>query len=369
MCPSTSAQERSGFTLVELLVVIAVIAILISLLLPAVQQAREAARRSMCLDHLKQIGLALHNYHDAYGVFPPGYISDYSPYENYSGTAFTGLSGPNANGALQWTWMAFAAPFLELGTAYDALDVGGLNAAHSACYAFHHAPDADKEEAFTAPVEVLRCPSDTGPQLNTSRGFLGPPGGHPVTGNGCASKYNGKHIITANYVGVNASKGSLHSAAAAYIETRQLRANGIFGPNTKIKIRDITDGTSNTLLVGERAWEYHAVHPSLGEMVAIPTAAATAWANTSVTISRPHGFSNGLGTIGWGLNSNNVFQNATTTNLKNPADYLGMFSSPHAGGVQFVLADGSARFLSENTHLQTLYNLAHRSDGSVISGF
>ncbi|WP_339749897.1 DUF1559 domain-containing protein [uncultured Rubinisphaera sp.] len=109
----SSTRKRIGFTLIELLVVIAIIAILVALLLPAVQQAREAARRSSCKNNLKQIGLAMHNYHDTHSCFPPGYVDQMG--ESDEGDALT---------ENQWGWGSQILPFLEQGAVFDVLDVG-----------------------------------------------------------------------------------------------------------------------------------------------------------------------------------------------------------------------------------------------------
>ncbi|MFI4874195.1 MAG: type II secretion system protein, partial [Blastopirellula sp. JB062] len=110
MLSNRSQRHRQAFTLVELLVVIAIIGVLIALLLPAVQAAREAARRSQCSNNLKQMGLALHNFHDTFGRFPPGASDNSTPFGN-------GYTSPGGH-----SWMAYSMPFLELGSAYDSCD-------------------------------------------------------------------------------------------------------------------------------------------------------------------------------------------------------------------------------------------------------
>ncbi|MEZ5952039.1 MAG: DUF1559 domain-containing protein [Planctomycetaceae bacterium] len=153
-------RSRSyAFTLIELLVVIAIIAILVALLLPAVQQAREAARRSSCKNNLKQIGLALHNYHDTYNTFPMG-ISHHK--------AGCALDAGDADGMYvafwderfgSWTWQAMLMPMLEQGTTYDQVGVG-VREAHAALL------DATRRGILATPVPSLNCPSDNGPAVN-----------------------------------------------------------------------------------------------------------------------------------------------------------------------------------------------------------
>ena len=249
--------HRNGFTLIELLVVIAIIAILIALLLPAVQQAREAARRVQCKNNLKQLALALHNYQDTHGTFPPGYIVD------------TG-----------WGWGTMLLPAVEQAPLYNQLSPSGLM----------DLTDAARLELVRKPLEAFRCPSDSQPELNDK------------------SKPNvkaKKEIATANYIGI---MGSILSDPVG---------NGTMYQNSSIRFRDITDGTSNTLLLGER--DYHNHRGSI-------------WAG-----STNHTDTN-----------RNFLISQTSDALKINALHENAFSSLHTGGAHFALCDGSVRFLSEN---------------------
>jgi prepilin-type N-terminal cleavage/methylation domain-containing protein/prepilin-type processing-associated H-X9-DG protein len=193
---------RSGFTLVELLVVIAIIGILIALLLPAVQAAREAARRSQCTNNLKQIGLAMHNYHDTYKVFPPGWI--------YFG-----------NNQPEFGWAVFIMPFMEQKPLYDAMDP---NTRKLRNLFKTGAAQADIDLLQTV-IENYKCPSDDSPELNSLEDFGG----------------DFFDIATANYKGScgseNKGKGDENT--------------GVLYGNSKIKFADIKDGTSSTFLAGE----------------------------------------------------------------------------------------------------------------------
>jgi prepilin-type N-terminal cleavage/methylation domain-containing protein/prepilin-type processing-associated H-X9-DG protein len=195
----STAPPRRGFTLIELLVVIAIIAVLIGLLLPAVQKIRESASRLQCHNNLKQIGLALHNYHDTYKRFPPGYTS---------GVARDGSElGPG------WGWAAHI---------FDQIEQGNLKKQIRFDLEIGHALNA---AARVQGVPLLLCPSDD--QVGTFT-----TAGRRVT------------LAHANYVGMFGNNE---------IEDDPGAGNGIFYRNSKVKIGQITDGTSNTLMVGERS--------------------------------------------------------------------------------------------------------------------
>ena len=131
-------RKRKGFTLIELLVVIAIIAILVALLLPAVQQAREAARRTQCKNNLKQLGLAFHNYHDVHRTFPPGWINDHTRWQTTGGASVNSHHG-NAEDDAQWAWSVFLMPFIDQAPAFNTLGVNDQRA------------DAAVETALTTP--------------------------------------------------------------------------------------------------------------------------------------------------------------------------------------------------------------------------
>jgi len=159
--PYPKPNEPRGFTLIELLVVIAIIAILVALLLPAVQQAREAARRSSCKNNLKQLGIALHNYHDTHSVFPPGWMH---PGISATGTA----SGDNDLGV--WSWSTMVLPYVEQSAVYDALQPGqyypppttdtGNSGGVDATY-----PGTQRLSAAQTKINTFLCPSSTSPDL------------------------------------------------------------------------------------------------------------------------------------------------------------------------------------------------------------
>ncbi len=228
--------KRRGFTLIELLVVIAIIAILIALLLPAVQQAREAARRTQCKNNLKQMGLAIHNYLDAFSVFPPGTT-------HQTGTGIP--MGPNTNGHFNnWSWTAFIAPYLDQGNVYNAVQVGPFNMTQAL-------NDAPKRAILLQPLATFRCPSDPGPEMNDLILFSTRPAGTTVP----------TALPKSNYVANNGTYSFRRSLGDPVLDTNY--NNGIFaaagqnatgGGGCRL-LRDITDGTSNTICVGERAYQ------------------------------------------------------------------------------------------------------------------
>jgi len=205
-------QNRRGFTLIELLVVIAIIAILIALLLPAVQQAREAARRSACQNNLKQVGLALHNYHDVHLTFPPGWIGVENGVVNFQGKSGFG-------------WGAFVLPQLDQKPLYEELDFSE---------SMTHATNLPW---LVTPMAVLVCPSDPKPDTWTLTDHSS----------------NQFDLWTTNYAGVFGSD-DLEAVCPDSTPNIHCKGNGTFYHNSVVRIRDIRDGTSNTTMVGERKY-------------------------------------------------------------------------------------------------------------------
>jgi prepilin-type N-terminal cleavage/methylation domain-containing protein len=294
--------RRRGFTLIELLVVIAIIAILIALLLPAVQQAREAARRTQCRNNLKQIGLALHNYHDTFTVFPPGHL--------YRGT-FDG-DGPDSaavaeQGGTGFDWTTMILPYMDQAPLYNQFNLnvpiyGNL---------VNPATSANAVLAGTK-APYGRCPSDTAPPTGATGAAADP---HRIAA----------HAVT-SYRG---SAGSYDGNQGGWPFNNQQRRNGTFYRDSSLAIREYTDGTSNTILVGEVSWE------------------ATAGGNTITrmfgAVDPVLGYANGLSNrmmahAEWGLNLK------TAPN----AEKNESFSSLHTGGVHFLFGDGTVKFISEN---------------------
>ena len=324
--PASQKHRHRGFTLIELLVVIAIIAILIALLLPAVQQAREAARRTQCRNNLKQIGLALYNYHDQFSVFPPGNaLSHLSPTAPYSVNLTT------ANRAAGFGWAAFILPQIDQAPLYNQLNVGGAGLVSLMQQA------ALRPLAQTV-LPGYRCPSDTAPALNDQRGFTN-------------AIFADTSVATSNYVGVH---GTRWSHADDWILNRT-DPYGIFWPGSRVGIRDITDGTSNTFLVGERNWDNKS---------AIWVGTRNYTGNADIGLRQIQGITN------WKIN-------LPGTNSPRA------FHSNHVGGAHFLFADGRVQFISDAIHfdntqgvsgdprslLGTYQRLGMRNDGNVLGEY
>ncbi|MFK7777796.1 MAG: DUF1559 domain-containing protein [Gimesia sp.] len=302
-----------GFTLIELLVVIAIIAILIALLLPAVQQAREAARRSQCKNNLKQIGLAIHNYHETHRVFPPGYCGD--PDNSCSNV------DSNKNG---WGWGSFILPYIDQAPLYNKLGVGGgkqtVCSTPSGAQASPNVGDPDLQDTV---LSAYICPSATDPQINPAR----EPGGH------------GK----SNYAGVAGVDWSgVHSATG-------LTAIFVDGTKYVTRMRDFTDGTSNTFAVGEkyrRDLDSTLTSQTTGEYYGATWVGITPDIRAAAVVGR-------LAPTGSSYSVNGGSVNA--------------FASQHVGGAQFLFIDGRVRFISENMDQDKLSAIGVGNDGTVIS--
>jgi prepilin-type N-terminal cleavage/methylation domain-containing protein len=210
-------RKRRGFTLVELLVVIAIIGVLVALLLPAVQAAREAARRTSCFNNLKQVGIGLHNYHDTYGSLPAGWIGQDVP-----------GGRPLAEGEPGWGWAAMLLPFMEEQNVQDRL----IDFQRSIA-------DPTNAAARIFPLQVYRCRSDTGPDT-----FMMPSEADPSVPIG--------EIATSNYIGVF---GTLELEDCEGLAVgMECRGDGVFYHHSRTRFADILDGLSNTLMVGERSY-------------------------------------------------------------------------------------------------------------------
>lgn len=285
-------RPRRAFTLIELLVVIAVIAILIALLLPAVQQARAAARRLKCKNNMKQIGLALHNYHGAHSVFP---------------------MGSSNTGSGSWGFLMGLLPYMEEDAAYEVITFTDA----SCCDEIKALQNAGLPDPATRLMPMMNCPDDP----NSGKEF--------TTGGG--TSFDCGRLFPGNYLGVAGNTESASPCAGI------LDGNGILFSRSSSSIRKIIDGTTTTLLLGER------------------------------------GLPNDL-IWGWPLCGGSECEHylATSRGLSAGMDgpytsgIIERFWSWHAGGTHFLHADGSVHFYSYGTDLPTLLDLSTRSGGEVI---
>jgi prepilin-type N-terminal cleavage/methylation domain-containing protein len=281
-------RTRRAFTLIELLVVIAIIAILIALLLPAVQQAREAARRTQCKNNMKQLGLAMHNYHDVYKMFAIG-----------------SSGGPNIIGtqALSWPWSMRILPYIEQSALFNQLNVGNMTTVPNSAANMSNQNDYTTANAGTpesllrTPIAAFMCPTANGGPINKYQRNMG--------------------TLMYGYNSFFADSGA---------------------PFTAFAIGDVKDGTSNTLLFGEKSL-----------LEGAKAAIGSTWATSIACGSRIHIVANQCkmnvpfdGTHN--ATTNCYSENGTPVNLVTRANVI----SSHVGGAHLTMADGTVRFVSEN---------------------
>lgn len=322
---SRRRYDVAGFTLVELLVVIAIIGILVALLLPAIQAAREAARRTQCNNNLKQCGLALQNYHDTYGVFPMGLLS-------------TSNQG-------RWGWGAYVLPFVEQEALYREIRVSGSEGWWTYGNA---AANGNVRRMMQVPIDGFRCPSDVGKGTNTWRTKSA--GG------------SNRSLALSNYVGVNSSDQIRRNAGNPDPPSGTAqRADGIFVQNVAHTMADILDGTSNTLMVGERAWAIRRPNGQLRYGYA-----ACVFGSNDNDQADNRGLADVLGCMQYRINHSTGNNGARRG-----------FSSLHPGGAQFCLADGAVRFIDQTIEWNNNNNprnslaekLAGKDDGGEIGQY
>ncbi|MBL8867199.1 MAG: DUF1559 domain-containing protein [Planctomycetia bacterium] len=345
-----SPNRRKGFTLIELLVVIAIIAILIGLLLPAVQKVREAAARAKCTNNLKQIGLALHSYHDSNGYQVPGTTQDQPPW------------GP---GASNWgaSWMIYILPFIEQNALYGQLTIGGGtgygNTANGARY-------------NNVKIPIYRCPSSPLPETTTSSVPGGTAGQMMMpTYVAIAGATNGV-IPTTLY---NEIRYRTPGTAAGCCSGGIIGGGGPMPSNMKLTFASITDGLSNTMYISEQGdFMYTLDNSKQAWNAAGPHGWTIGWGTTFQVNSTTAGSDNrafNTTTVRYQINQKRGWQNAPgncgTTGICDNASHNVPLNSAHSGGVIGLFGDGSVRFLRDSLQLQTLGQISTRDDGGTPS--
>ncbi len=328
---TTHPQGRSkhGFTLIELLVVIAIIAILIALILPAVQNAREAARRTACRNNLHQIGVALHNYHEVHRCFPPGAVSGSS-----TGSCPSSGRGIFSQGA---PWTVMILPQLDQSPLYNKFDFTRPFQAYTFDNTDHGGPSAYPNLAhqFTA-LRVFQCPSD----INSRSGRA----------SNC-------------YYGCSGGKagGQLCATDGFHFQKIHFR-DGVLFLNSSVRIAHITDGTSNTILVGEQKYQMPEVQWSSGpyqsNLYGIVHNICSTIDPINYYLYEPD--------PGPGNDSATPETHPPGVNALYQATSLRSFSSYHNGGAHFLFCDGAVRFISMNIDRDAYQSLSTRSGNEVV---
>ncbi|MDP1798492.1 MAG: DUF1559 domain-containing protein [Planctomycetaceae bacterium] len=316
--PLWSRRRARGFTLIELLVVIAIIAILIALLLPAVQQAREAARRTQCRNNLKQIGLALHNYHDNFSVFPMGY-SDVR-------------AGNTERIGSGWSWATFILPQIDQAPLYNQFNFNTTPYANTL-----GATAIPNQSLMATALTAFSCPSDVKPATVANNGGAA----NVAAGQGVAA------IATTSYVGSRGAFNGVHCAENAANNpqiTVDARNNGLLIVNGKRGMRDITDGTSNVFAVGEVRWI--PLITDINGVANVGSVRQFIFGNIT-TGGGPDCVNNGPANNGPHLHLRAAHQKLNGP-LLDASNLHRNFHSTHVGGAHFLMGDGAVKFVSEN---------------------
>lgn len=316
-----SKRRHHGFTLIELLVVIAIIGVLIALLLPAVQSAREAARRSQCVNNFKQIGLALHNYHGTNNAFPIGRM----------GSGYSYASGePNRR-----TWVMSILPDLEQGPLYNAINF------HWSFYVLQNTT------IIRTTINAYQCPSDTPSQASLGNAYL-------RTKGNVAANWGNSHFWQNE-----SGRDGTDPYSGPYGVVKYLGAP--FQPNKSTNLRDMTDGTANTMLIGEviAGKETSSSADHRGDIWNDDYNCAMFMAYTTPNSPIPDQMGTNAIYCGYGTLNNPVCKTGT------PA--FNTARSRHSGGVNILFGDGSVRFVKNSIAPEIWRALSSPQGGEVVS--
>jgi len=378
---SVRARARA-FTLIELLVVIAIIGVLIGLLLPAVQKVREAANRMKCSNNLKQLGLALHNFHDTMGFFPPAGSQDGKP--------LSSLPTPPLNGE-GTNWAVYILPYIEQANLYNKVTFKGDSGWTDDPNQVGSSAVNNVTQSAGIVLQTYRCPSDPH---------------SPLIANG-SNVPNGVQVTRNSYVAIAGAVNNL-DGSGQFRETRNTDSSswsanfgitawgGILSPGFSRVTIGISDGTSNTLVISEQADYLFYKDPVTGAAIKGGDFDMTTTAN-GLYRGHPAGYrdaQNNVGqmardvdargqtmtTVRFRINQKQGWLKASTAACPpapgpcgvSPPDWQSEGAnvplvSAHSGGVNALLGDGSVRFLSDNTDLLSLARLATRDDGGVVT--
>jgi len=306
---STNIHRRFGFTLIELLVVIAIIAILIGLLLPAVQKVREAAARTKCQNNLKQIGLAIHNYHDAMGFLPR-----------------------STNPGTQLAWTVYILPYVEQSALFAQFDFSNgsyLNVGKNNPHGLRR-------------MAIYLCPSSPIDRMSLTS--------NPNT----PEIVNGQPPFTTHYYALSGPRGLNPVTGTNYPTTPStnhegapLAASGMMLRNEDVSLTGVTDGTSNTLMIGEMSWD-----SPFGTRY-------RSWVR---------GGHDNAAIVAGGRNVVSPINSALNANMVVPFNDMPM-GSMHPGGTHFALGDGSVRFVQQSINFNTYRALSSRDQGEPVGDF
>jgi prepilin-type N-terminal cleavage/methylation domain-containing protein len=321
-------EKRRAFTLIELLVVIAIIAVLIALLLPAVQQARESARRTQCKNNIKQLGLALHNYLDTHSVFPFGY---------------------SASGLKNITGLVMLLPYIDRAQMYGKIDMnlamGKWTGASGGLPVASYSPNLFASKTNMVP---FLCPSDAGSPFY----------GSDATSYGC--DVSGPSYLTSYGVSVIQNPGTAGATAdlwSNYGTTNQT----MFGKESNSSMRTLTDGSSNVVAMSETTLQCYNGAPQSWACVQHVGGASVYFYN---------GGTSGNGKLNdWQSNPAWLAWGATTTVVPGRVISWASPSSVHTGGLHILLGDGSVKFLNENTSITIVNRLALVRDGAPVGEY